>query len=295
MKYFFCIDGGETKSIATLYDSDGKILSKSKSGSGNSFNDVHNVEKNIILLWSNCCKKAKLNKNKIQLHTIASFGLAGIKLDKSRKYLKRKINFFKKLILSSDGFIALAGTSITKSVAILNIGTGVVAHLIVNNYSQQLSGWGFPYGDKGGGWWIGFRLVQETLKSKDEYVKKDSLTKKVLQILGGEDSKILTSLSNLKPNKLAELTQVFFNHKKKSKIFKSIMKEGVSEIEEIIKYMIDEKKINKIYFTGGLSKSYLPFIKKKYLNHIICNQTDPLYGAFLIAKGKFPYEKSKNK
>ena len=224
------------------YNSDGKILSKSKSGSGNSFNDVHNVEKNIILLWSNCCKKAKLNKNKIQSHTIASFGLAGIKFDKSRKYLKRKINFFKKLILSSDGFIALAGTSITKSVAVLNIGTGVVAHLIANNYSQQLSGWGFPYGDKGGGWWIGFRLVQETLKSKDAYVKKDPLTKKVLQILGGEDTKILTSLSNLKPNKLAELTQVFFNHKKKSKIFKSIMKEGVSEIEEIIKYMIDEKK-----------------------------------------------------
>ena len=50
--YYFCIDGGETKSIAILYDNKGKILSKSKSDSGNSFNNVYNVEKNINLLFS---------------------------------------------------------------------------------------------------------------------------------------------------------------------------------------------------------------------------------------------------
>jgi len=294
--YYFCIDGGETKSIAILYDHMGKILSKSKSDSGNSFNNVYNVEKNINLLWSNCCKKAKLNKNKIKYSTIASFGLAGIRLVKNRIYLEKKINFFKKLILSTDGYIALAGTSFTHSVGVLNIGTGVVSHIMLDDiYSQQISGWGFPYGDKGGGWWIGFRIIQETLKAKDGYMMQDVLTKKVLNIIGKKDLEILDHISKLKPNKLAQLSNLFFSTINKSNISKNIIMEGSKEINEILKYLIEEKKINKIFLVGGISKFYLPYIKKKYLKYIYSNLSHPIKGALLIARNKFPSEKLMNK
>ena len=106
-KYYFCVDGGETKSHAILYDSNRKILGKSKSDSGNIFNDVYIVERNIKKLWVDCCKKANLNKDIINSKTIASFGLAGARFTKGRIYLKKKINFFSKLIISSDGHIAL--------------------------------------------------------------------------------------------------------------------------------------------------------------------------------------------
>jgi glucosamine kinase len=294
--HYFCIDGGETKSIAILYNHMGKILSKSKSDSGNSFNDVYNVEKNINLLWSDCCKKANLNKNKIKFSTIASFGLAGIRLTKSRVYLEKKINFFKKLILSTDGYIALAGTSLTQSVGVLNIGTGVVSHIILNNfYSQQISGWGFPYGDKGGGWWIGYRIIQETLKAKDGYVMHDVLTKKVLNVIGKKDLEILDHISKLKPNKLAQLSNLLFSTINKSNMSKNIIVEGSEEINEILKYLIEEKKISTIFLVGGISKFYLPYIKKKYLKYIHSNLLNPIKGALLIAMSKFPSEKLINK
>ena len=57
--YYFCVDGGGTKSIAILYDLNGKILAKSKTDSGNIYNDILKVEKNINILWSNCCKIVK--------------------------------------------------------------------------------------------------------------------------------------------------------------------------------------------------------------------------------------------
>lgn len=290
--YYFCVDGGGTKSIAALYDLNGKILAKSKTNSGNIYNDANKVVENINILWSNCCKKAKLNKNLINLNTIASFGLAGARYQKSRQYLNKKLNFFKKIIISTDGYIALAGASKSKSVGVLNIGTGVVAHFMnKNKISQQLSGWGFPYGDRGGGWWIGFRMVQATLRAIDGYNnERDIIVKKTLNIIGKKDLKILNWISISDSRKLAKLSKVFFSVKSKSFIHNTILKEGVDEIEMILKYMIEEKKIRKIFLLGSISKFYINYIQKKYLKYLINEEINPLLGALRIAKKDFPLE-----
>ena len=292
--YYFCVDGGGTKSIAALYDLNNKILAKSKNDSGNIYNDANNVVENINILWSKCCKKAKLNKNLINLHTIASFGLAGARYQKSRRYLNKKLNYFKKIIISTDGYIALAGasTSTSKSIGVLNIGTGVVAHFMnKNKISQQLSGWGFPYGDKGGGWWIGLRMVQATLRAIDGYNNNgDIIVKKTLNIIGKKDLKILNWISKSESRKLAKLSKVFFSVKSKSFIHNTILKEGVDEIEMILKYMIEEKKIRKIFLLGSISKFYINYIQKKYLKYLINEEIDPLLGALRIAKKNFPIE-----
>lgn len=290
--YYFCVDGGGTKSIAALYDLNGKILAKSKTNSGNIYNDVNKVVENINILWSNCCKKAKLNKNLINLNTIASFGLAGARYQKSRQYLNKKLNFFKKIIISTDGYIALAGASKSKSVGVLNIGTGVVAHFMnKNKISQQLSGWGFPYGDRGGGWWIGFRMVQATLRAIDGYNnERDIIVKKTINIIGKKDLKILNWISISDSRKLAKLSKVFFSVKSKSFIHNTILKEGVDEIEMILKYMIEEKKIRKIFLLGSISKFYINYIQKKYLKYLINEEINPLLGALRIAKKDFPLE-----
>ena len=290
--YYFCVDGGGTKSIAALYDLNGKILAKSKTNSGNIYNDANKVVENINILWSNCCKKAKLNKNLINLNTIASFGLAGARYQKSRQYLNKKLNFFKKIIISTDGYIALAGASKSKSVGVLNIGTGVVAHFMnKNKISQQLSGWGFPYGDRGGGWWIGFRMVQATLRAIDGYNnERDVIVKKTINIIGKKDLKILNWISISDSRKLAKLSKVFFSVKSKSFIHNTILKEGVDEIEMILKYMIEEKKIRKIFLLGSISKFYINYIQKKYLKYLINEEINPLLGALRIAKKDFPLE-----
>jgi len=290
--YYFCVDGGGTKSIAALYDFNGKILAKSKTNSGNIYNDVNKVLENINILWLNCCKRAKLDKNLIDHHTVASFGLAGARYQKSRRYLNKKLNFFKKLIISTDGYIALAGASTSKSIGVLNIGTGVVAHFMnKNKISQQLSGWGFPYGDKGGGWWIGLKMIQATLRAIDGYNNNgDVIIKKTLNIIGKKDLKILNWISKSDSRKLAKLSKVFFSVKSKSFIHNSILKEGIYEIEMILKYMIEEKKIRKIFLSGSISKFYINYIQKKYLKYIINEEINPLLGALRIARKEFPHE-----
>ena len=290
--YYFCVDGGGTKSNAALYDLNGKILAKSSTDSGNIYNDVNKVVENINILWSNCCRRAKLNKNLINFHTVASFGLAGARYQKSRRYLNKKLNFFKKIIISTDGYIALAAASTSKSVGVLNIGTGVVAHFInKDKISQQISGWGFPYGDKGGGWWIGLRMVQATLRAIDGYNNdRDIIVKKTLNIIGNKDLKILNWISRSESRKLAKLSKVFFSVKSKSFIHNTILKEGVDEIEMILKYMIEEKKIRKIFLLGSISKFYINYIKKKYLKYLIYEEINPLLGALRIAKKDFPLE-----
>ena len=291
--YFFCVDGGGTKTLANLYDSNEYILSSSKTDSGNIYNDAYKVQKNITTLWKQCCKKAKLNKNLISKSTIASFGLAGGRSVKDKKLIKQKFNFFKKVIISTDGYIALAGTSMKESMAVLNIGTGVVAHVMLKKkYSQQISGWGYPFGDKAGGWWIGLSLIKETLKSVDGYNEnKDMIVQKVLKHIGSNDLKILNFLSNSSPKDLAELVNILFANQKKSNIANQILNDGLNEIEMIIEYILSKKLITKIYFTGGLSNLYAPYIKSKFSKYLFFNSVNPLLGALLIAKKKFPIEK----
>jgi len=290
--YYFCVDGGGTKTLANLYDSNEKIISSSKTDSGNIFNDVYKVEKNISIVWSHCCKKAKLNKNLICKNTIASFGLAGGRSQKNKNLIRKKFDFFKKIIISTDGHIALAGTSMNKSMAVLNIGTGVVAHIMLKNkFSQQISGWGYPYGDKAGGWWIGLNLITETLKSIDGYNDdKDVIIKKVLEVIGSNDLKILDWLLGASPKDLAKLSNILFDNKKKSKIANKILNEGINEIEKILEYILSKKRIKKIYFTGGLSNFYAPYIKSKFTKYLVYNSVNPLLGALLISKKKFPTE-----
>ena len=198
----------------------------------------------------------------------------------------------KKLIISTDGYIALAGASTSKSIGVLNIGTGVVAHFMnKNKISQQLSGWGFPYGDKGGGWWIGLKMIQATLRAIDGYNNNgDVIIKKTLNIIGKKDLKILNWISKSDSRKLAKLSKVFFSMKSKSFIHNSILKEGVDEIEMILKYMIEEKKIRKIFLLGSISKFYINYIQKKYLKYLINEEINPLLGALRIARKEFPHE-----
>ena len=294
--YYFCVDGGGSKTLASLYDSNEKVISSSKTDSGNIFYDILKVQKNISILWSHCCKKAKLNKNLICKNTIASFGLAGGRSVKNKNLINKKFNFFKKIIVSTDGHIALAGTSLHESMAVINIGTGVVAHIMLKNkLTQQIGGWGYPYGDKAGGWWIGLSLIKETLKSIDGYNNnKDVVIEKVLKEIGTNDLKILNWLSNTSPKDLAKLANILFAAKKKSKIANKILNEAINEIEKILEYILSKKIIKKIYFTGGLSNLYAPYIKSKFAKYLIYNSVNPLLGALLISKKKFPIEKLVN-
>ena len=70
----------------------------------------------------------------------------------------------------------------------------------------------------------------------------DIIIKKTLNIIGKKDLKILNWISKSESRKLAKLSKVFFSVKSKSFIHNSILKEGVDEIEMILKYMIEEKK-----------------------------------------------------
>jgi len=291
--YYFCVDGGGSKTLASLYDSNEKVISSSKTDSGNIFYDILKVQKNISILWSHCCKKAKLNKNLICKNTIASFGLAGGRSVKNKNLINKKFNFFKKIIVSTDGHIALAGTSLHESMAVINIGTGVVAHIMLKNkLTQQIGGWGYPYGDKAGGWWIGLSLIKETLKSIDGYNNnKDVVIEKVLKEIGTNDLKILNWLSDTSPKNLAKLASILFATKKKSKIANKILNEGTDEIEKILEYILSKKRIKKIYFTGGLSNLYAPYLRSKFTKYLVYNSVNPLLGALLIAKKKFPTEK----
>ena len=207
-------------------------------------------------------------------------------------------NFDANKHIDHTGVSVTAGSGLTGGGTIaatrtLNVGTGIVSHIMLKNgKSQQLSGWGYPCGDIGGGWWIGSRLVSETLRKIDGYKKdKDILYNIILKRIGIKDLKIITWLSNSDVKEFGKLASLAFIKKKHSKIASKIILEGKNEIEKILNYITMEKKILKIYCTGGLMKFYKPFLSKRFKKYLIYKDIDPLFGAYLISKKICPTEK----
>ena len=108
-------------------------------------------------------------------------------------------------------------------------------------------------------------MVQATLRAIDGYNNdRDIIVKKTLNIIGNKDIKILNWISRSESRKLAKLSKVFFSVKSKSFIHNTILKEGVDEIEMILKYMIEEKKIRKIFYVKNVLRKNILRKKKTY-------------------------------
>ena len=287
--YFICIDGGGTKSRSIIFNSDHKILKKNLQGSCNIETNLNesllNIKKHISNLTANL--------NCPQSEIILSMGLAGGRNYKSRSILKKKFSNFKKIIISTDGHITLLSSSLNKEVDIIkiasiNLGTGTTVNYFKNKkYQEQISGWGYLFGDQCSGSWIGKELVSLYLQRVDNLIPEDPVFKDIHKIFGDRESKIYKNVSSLDPKKISELVNIFKKYIKKSPICKKICRQSLFELEIIIKFLLNKKNKEIIYLSGGLSIFYFNIVSKKFKKYICLNKIDPLYGALLMAENKY--------
>ena len=76
---------------------------------------------------------------------------------------------FARRCLSSDGYTALVGAFEAEPGALLSIGTGVIGYRSAADGFRRLGGWGFPAGDRGGGAWLGLRIVGDWLEAREGF------------------------------------------------------------------------------------------------------------------------------
>lgn len=301
MNYFIGIDGGGTKTKASLVDENMNIIGEEIGGPSNFlvFN-IDEVSESIINLVSNVCIKAKIDLNSVKSILIGTAG-AGRRDDAQRLEnavleTANKCNIIlNSFNVESDARIALEGAFSGKPGSILIAGTGsIMFGKDVSGNIHRVGGFGRILGDEGSGFHIGRAGLNAVAKSFDNRNNGTLLTELIKEKFNINNSVELINevyKNNFDIPKIAPL--VIEAAERNDEICNKIL---YSEIDELVEHIIAMKfKINEdilaLSLIGGTITTdnyYANLFQQRIKNipdvKIIAAELSPDVGAALMAK-----------
>ena len=195
MKYFIGIDGGGTKTKASLVDENLNIIAEATGGPSNFLVfDINEVADSLINLFNDICTKANINIPNVKAILLGTAG-AGRRPDAERleyavsakaKEKNLVVNNFR---VESDGRIALEGAFSGKAGSILIAGTGsFMFGKDSKGNLHRVGGFGRILGDEGSGYKIGRAGLSEVAKSYDNRNSGTILTQLLKDKFGISDT-----------------------------------------------------------------------------------------------------------
>lgn len=291
--YYLGIDGGGTKSDFVLADQNGKIRKRTILGSANP-NDV-GMETCLHVLNAGILEVCDgLPMRNISVFAGLSGGIAGDNRKKIAEHLKHYS--FGSVENGSDAQNAIAVSLGKQDGIVVIMGTGAMAFAQNNGELHRIGGFGYLFGDNGGGFSLGRDAIGAALRDECGYGEKTLLTELVLKQCGG--SSVLGALSDFydggKRMVASYAPLVFEAIAAGDKVAKTILNANMHSIAELIelasKHMAGKAPI-RVAFCGGIPssrKDILPLIlnalgEKSDLYQLeICNRP-MVYGALMLA------------
>ena len=212
-------------------------------------------------------------------------GVAGVgNLDLKAK-LQSALTHCPHLYVTTDAEASVFGANSGQGVNCIAIGTGSVAiQLDVQQKTQQVGGWGFPIGDQGGGAWLGFQAVQQTLVELDN--KRTSLTSQlVMRKTGNERSQILQWIGEANATDYAKFARELVDMEQRCSTASTILKQGIEEIEKLTRTCSENNSL-PIMFLGSLGQFYRSKLSQGLQARALDIQGNAQDGAEVIAHQK---------
>jgi N-acetylglucosamine kinase-like BadF-type ATPase len=180
MKYVIGVDGGGTKTEASAYDSDGKIMLTSIKGFANLLNNQEIALDNIV-----SSIKEIIDRFGISELRGVYLGIAGSEVGENAKIISEKIKSELKIdaVVMNDAEIALKAMLKGKDGILTIAGTGSIAFGINQNVTSRCGGWGNLLGDEGSGYRISIDAIKRMIFEEEHSIPKSELTKKIMDKL----------------------------------------------------------------------------------------------------------------
>ena len=161
------IDGGGSKSKVYIEDAEHNSIGTAMSGPANIRLSVDTAWNSIYSSITDALANTGISLDNKNYDFHIGLGLAGVEVPSDRENFLARPHPFASLRLESDAYAACLGAHNNKDGAIIIIGTGVNGFQVQNGQTAQVSGWGFPHDDIGGGAWLGLRATQLVLQWLD--------------------------------------------------------------------------------------------------------------------------------
>lgn len=189
MKLYLGVDGGQSSTTALIGGETGAVLG---TGSGGPCNHVGAAEGRGKLARAvresvgQACAQAGLDPSGARFEA-ACFGMSGGPDDKQG--ILREILDTDRLVVTTDAVIALAGATAGEPGIITIAGTGSIAFgRNAEGRSARAGGWGYIFGDEGGGFDIARQALRALLREEEGWGPPSALRGLLLEAAGADSA-----------------------------------------------------------------------------------------------------------
>jgi N-acetylglucosamine kinase-like BadF-type ATPase len=186
--YFLGVDGGQSSTYALIGDANGRVLGGGRGGPSNHVGASEGRAKFIGAIQTclnAACASAGLDAASIGF-AAACLGFSGGPADKES--ILREILRSDRTIVTHDALIALSGATGGGPGVITIAGTGSIAFgRNASGKTARAGGWGYVFGDEGGGFDIVRQALRAALKFEEGWGEPTSLRKILLDETGASD------------------------------------------------------------------------------------------------------------
>jgi len=181
--YVLAIDGGGTKTIATISTARGDIIALAETGKSNPTSMSLTQFTETITALINDLKRQRLHE--FQSITKCHAGLSGVTENNNENITHALLTSLLpkdcQLSLSNDGLNALYAGTFGQPGIVQIAGTGAITLSIDSSgRMERTAGWGYIFDDEGSGYDIGIRTLKAVFKAFDKRGPKTRLTAAVL-------------------------------------------------------------------------------------------------------------------
>ena len=190
--YYLGIDGGQSSTTALVCDELGRVIGRGRGGPCNHTSGDEGRRKFFHAIGgclSEACRQAQLDPAALEFAG-ACLGFSGGAADKNQ--YSRELIRARGLYITHDAEIALTGATAGSPGIIIIAGTGSMA--FGRNSEGRLGragGWGYVFGDEGGGFDIARRALRAALRMEEGWGSATTLRRSLLGATGSADANTL--------------------------------------------------------------------------------------------------------
>jgi N-acetylglucosamine kinase-like BadF-type ATPase len=174
------IDAGGTKTVCLLADDHGYVLAEARGGGAN-LQSAGELEVEKVL---HQVMEAALAQHDVRPAAMC-LGIAGVDRPDDAEAVRgimRRIGFKTRTLVVNDALVALVAGAGDEPGVVIVAGTGSIAYgRNAAGQAARAGGWGYLFGDEGGGFWIGRAALSAVVRQFDGRGPATLLTGMVLQ------------------------------------------------------------------------------------------------------------------
>jgi glucosamine kinase len=293
---FIGVDGGGTKSKAYIEDQGGKCLGTGIGGPSNIRLSVEQAWNSIDTAIHKALNNTGISLEDEQYAFHLGAALAGVEVPSDRERFLAHPHPFTTLSLDSDAYAACLGAHDNKDGAIIIIGTGVNGYEVQNGQRIQVSGWGFPHDDIGGGAWLGLQATSLTLQWLDGRIDSSPMLEAIFKHYNKDQIKLVAWANAANSTQFAKLAPFVIEHvKSNDPNALHLIKEAAKAIDQVSvameKRSIDKSVSLPVCLFGGIAPFIRPYLSESLQKRLIERAHDAPVGAVYMIRNIVEHKK----